>query len=163
VGAHVIYVSFGSNLGNRASAIEQALAALPGAGVRVLRRSRLYRTAAVDVPQAWFLNGVVEAETALLPLQLLRALRRIERQLGSRKLVRRGPRRIDLDILLYGGAIIRTAELNVPHPRMAERRFVLVPLAELAPHVRHPLRGATIAALLAATADRSTVAPWAND
>ena len=157
----LIYLSLGSNLGDRAANLERAIAALPEAGVRVLRRSLLYETEPLDFrAQPWFLNCVVEGQTLLLPRQLLHALQGIERRLRSRKLIPRGPRIIDLDILLYGRSIVRTPEIEVPHPRMTGRSFVLVPLAELAPGLHHPTLGATIAELLAATQDKSSVRPW---
>ena len=157
----LIYLSLGSNLGDRAANLDRAIEALPAVGVRVVRRSSLYETEPVDfLDQPWFLNCVVEAETSLPPEKLLHALQEIERQLGSRKLVARGPRIIDLDVLFYGAAVIRTAEMEIPHPRMAERRFVLVPLAELAPTLRHPVLNATIAELLAVTRDTSIVRIW---
>jgi 2-amino-4-hydroxy-6-hydroxymethyldihydropteridine diphosphokinase len=157
----LIYLSLGSNLGDRAAHLERAIAALPEAGVRTLRRSSLYETEPVDfLAQPWFLNCVVEGETSLMPRQLLHALQGIERLLGSRKLVPSGPRIIDLDILLYSTSRVRTQEMEIPHPRMAERRFVLVPLAELAPELHHPVLGATIAELLAATKDKSGIRPW---
>jgi 2-amino-4-hydroxy-6-hydroxymethyldihydropteridine diphosphokinase len=160
-GGKLIYLSLGSNLGDRAANLQRAITALPGAGVRVLRRSSLYETEPVDfLAQPWFLNCVVEAETSLMPRQLLHALQGIERAFGSRKLVARGPRIIDLDILFYGARMIRTEEMEIPHPRMAQRRFVLVPLAELAPGLRHPVLGATIVDLIAATKDKSTVQLW---
>jgi len=157
----LIYLSLGSNLGDRAANLERAIAALSDAGARVLRRSSIYETEPVDyLAQPWFLNCAVEAETSLPPEQLMAALQEIERLLGSKKLIARGPRIIDLDVLLYGSEIIRTAEMEIPHPRMAERRFVLVPLAELAPALRHPVLQATIAELLAATPDKSVVRAW---
>ena len=156
-----IYLSLGSNLGDRAANLERAIAGLPEAGVNVLRRSSLYATEPVDFPrQQWFLNCAVEAETTLLPRQLLHALQEIERRMGRRKLVVRWPRAIDVDVLLYGSSVIHTRELEVPHPRMAERRFVLAPLAELAPGLEHPALGATIADLLRATPDTSQVRLW---
>lgn len=152
------FLSLGSNVGERAEHIARAIAALNDAGVRVVRQSSLYRTEPVDFEvQSWFLNCAVEAETELMPRQLLRVTRQIERGLGSRKLVRRGPRTIDIDILLYGTARIATPELEIPHPRMAERRFVLVPLVEIAPTLHHPTLRRTIAELLANCPDRSAV------
>jgi 2-amino-4-hydroxy-6-hydroxymethyldihydropteridine diphosphokinase len=156
-----IYLSLGSNLGDRAANIDRAIAALPEAGVRVLRRSALYETEPVDfLAQPWFLNCVVEAETLLAPLELLHALQGIERLLASKKLVPRGPRIIDLDILFYGAKVIHTEQVEIPHPRMALRRFVLVPLAELAPALRHPVLESTITQLLAVTLDKSDVHSW---
>jgi len=157
----IIYLSLGSNLGDRAAQMARAREALAAAGIRVLRQSSLYATEPVDYKaQGWFLNCVVEAETELLPRQLLRALQEIERSLGRRKMARRGPRAMDIDILLYGASVVRAAELEVPHPRMAERRFVLVPFAELAPGVRHPTLHKTMLELLAVTRDRSKVRRW---
>jgi 2-amino-4-hydroxy-6-hydroxymethyldihydropteridine diphosphokinase len=153
-----IYLSLGSNLGNRAANIERAIAALPAAGVRVLRRSSIYETEPVDLlNQPWFLNCVLEGETSLMPQKLLQALQEIAAQIGPPKLIARGPRGIDLDILLYGDRVIATPDLEIPHPRMVNRRFVLVPLAELAPGLRHPSLRATMKDLLAATRDHSEV------
>ena len=98
--------------------------------------------------QRWFLNLVVEAETTLFPMQLLSRTGKIERELGRVRTVPKGPRTIDIDILLYGSAVIRTARLEVPHPRMAERRFVLAPLADLAPDLRHPLTHRSVREML---------------
>ncbi len=154
----LIYLALGSNLGDRASNLERAIEALSEIGVRVLRRSSIYETEPVDfLAQPWFLNCVVEAETSLAPRQLLEELQATERKLGSRKLVPRGPRIIDLDILFYEAAVIHEAGMEIPHPRLAERRFVLVPLAELAPEFRHPVLRKTAAELLSATQDRSAV------
>jgi 2-amino-4-hydroxy-6-hydroxymethyldihydropteridine diphosphokinase len=157
----LIYLSLGSNLGDRAANLERAIEALPEIAVRVLRRSSIYETEPVDlIAQPWFLNCVVEAETSLGPRQLLEALQTIERQLGSKKLVPRGPRIIDLDVLFYSAEVIHEAGIEIPHPRMAERKFVLVPLAELAPELRHPALRKAAAELLAATQDRSAVRIW---
>ena len=157
----LIYLSLGSNVGDRAANLERAIEALPEIAVRVLCRSSIYETEPVDlIAQAWFLNCAVEAETSLEPRQLLEALQIIERQLGSKKLVPRGPRIIDLDVLFYSAEVIHEAGIEIPHPRMAERKFVLVPLAELAPELRHPVLRKTAVELLAATQDRSAVRIW---
>ncbi|MCS7315837.1 MAG: 2-amino-4-hydroxy-6-hydroxymethyldihydropteridine diphosphokinase [Bryobacterales bacterium] len=147
-----IYLSLGSNLGNRERLLEGALARLAAAGIRPLRVSPVYETEPLGRrTQPWFLNLVVEAETDLLPRVLLMRIRRIELELGRRRLAPKGPRPMDIDLLLYGDAIIRSPELTVPHPRMTERRFVLAPLADLAPELRHPVDGRPIRELLEAT------------
>ncbi len=159
--AKKIYLSLGSNLGNRAASIARALEMLATAGVRIVRRSSLYKTEPVEfTAQGWFLNLAAEVETALMPRQLLHAIRRVEQDLGRRRIVRAGPRVLDIDILLYGTSIVRVAELEIPHPRMAERRFVLVPMAELAPGLRHPVLNLTMLELLASTQDRGQVIRW---
>jgi 2-amino-4-hydroxy-6-hydroxymethyldihydropteridine diphosphokinase len=113
--------------------------------------SSIYETAAMDyLSQPDFLNCVAEAETELLPLSLLQRVQRIEREMGRIRGVPKGPRNIDIDILLYGAAIVRSAKLEVPHPRMNQRRFVLEPLCELAPEARHPITRQTFRDLLAA-------------
>ncbi len=156
-----IYLSLGSNLGDREKNLARAITALPERGVRVLRRSSLYETEPVDVRgQPWFLNCVVESETDLMPRQLLQALLGIEREMGRRRRVPRGPRLIDMDILFYGSSIIDLPGLEIPHPRSSERRFVLMPLNELAPTLRHPVLKKTVAELLAETPDRSEVRLW---
>jgi 2-amino-4-hydroxy-6-hydroxymethyldihydropteridine diphosphokinase len=151
-----IYLSLGSNLGARAGNIARALAELPEHGVRVVGRSSLYETEPVEfLAQGWFLNCVVEVETDLAPVELMRALLDIERAMGRERVAPKGPRIIDVDILLYGSRVVREADLEIPHPRMAERRFVLVPFAEIAPGGVHPVLKKTVAELLAETADRS--------
>jgi 2-amino-4-hydroxy-6-hydroxymethyldihydropteridine diphosphokinase len=153
-----VYLALGSNLGNREGYLRRAIAALPPSGVQVQRVSSIYETEPVDfLNQPWFLNCVLEAETTLEPPALLEALRSIESQLGSQKKFAKGPRKIDLDILLYGYETIATPELQVPHPRMLERRFVLTPLAELAPELKHPAWEAPAAVLLERVTDRSQV------
>jgi 2-amino-4-hydroxy-6-hydroxymethyldihydropteridine diphosphokinase len=154
----VVYLSLGSNIGNRMENLRAAIVALPAAGARVRRVSKVYETEPVDyLQQDWFLNCVVEAETQVEAAELLRRLRAIEASTGGAKAFAKGPRIIDLDILFYGDAVIDTAGLQVPHPRMAQRKFVLVPLAEIAPAVRHPISGQTAAEMLQLTADRSGV------
>jgi 2-amino-4-hydroxy-6-hydroxymethyldihydropteridine diphosphokinase len=155
---HTAYLSLGSNLGDRAANICRAIELLAQRGVCVQKQSSIYATEPVDFePQHWFLNRVIAVNTALMPRRLLHAAQETERKMGRARLVRRGPRSIDIDILLYGANVIRTPELEIPHPRMAERRFVLVPLAEVAPSLRHPALGATIRELLAACPDQSRV------
>lgn len=159
--SHTVYLSLGSNLQDRAKNLNDALAALPNAGVRVLKISSMYETEPVDyLDQPWFLNCAVQGETQLDRLSLLRALRGIESNMGSTKLVPKGPRLIDLDILLYDDEILNTPELQIPHPRMLLRRFVLVPLAEIAPKLRHPSWNATVQELLERAPDRSKVRPF---
>lgn len=144
-----IYLGLGSNVGNRTQNLETALAKLAEAGLRLGRVSSVYETEPVGfTAQHWFYNLVVEAETELFPMQLLSRVARIERELGRVRTVRNGPRTIDIDILLYGRAVVRSLKLEIPHPRMAERRFVLAPLAELASDLRHPVTHQTMRALL---------------
>ncbi len=157
----LIYLSLGSNLGDRAANLERAIEALPDVGVKVLRSSSIYETEPVDfLAQPWFLNCVVEARTSLEPRPLLQELQAIERKLGSSKLIPRGPRIIDLDVLFYDDEVIRENGLEIPHPRLAERRFVLVPLVEIAPELLHPVLNVTAATLLANTQDHSAVRVW---
>jgi 2-amino-4-hydroxy-6-hydroxymethyldihydropteridine diphosphokinase len=157
----IIYLSLGSNIGDREGNLEAAVERLEGE-MRILRVSPMYETEPVDyTAQRWFLNLVVEAETALFPLQLLARIQKIERALGRVRAVPKGPRTIDIDILFHGSTVMRTATLEIPHPRIAERRFVLAPLADLAPALRHPVSHRTVRELLDA-APSQTVRPFAR-
>ena len=135
-----VFLSLGANLGEREQTIERAIEALQQAEVRLLVRSSLYETEPQDVKdQPWFLNLVVKCETQLFPHQLLALTQKVESDLGRVPgAIRRGPRTIDVDILLFGNSIVETPQLTIPHPRMLERRFVLEPLVEIAPDLRHP-------------------------
>jgi 2-amino-4-hydroxy-6-hydroxymethyldihydropteridine diphosphokinase len=144
-----VYLSLGSNIGDRQTNLQVAIEQMRAAGIRIVRISPLYETEPVDLTtQRWFLNLVVEAETDLFPLQLVTRTQKIERALGRVRTIPKGPRTIDIDILLYGNAVIRGETLEVPHPRMADRRFVLVPLADLAPQLRHPITHRTVRDML---------------
>lgn len=155
----IAYFSIGSNLGDRYANLRTAIAALQAAHVRLTRQSSIYETEPVDfTEQPWFLNCVLEAETDLSPNELLTTLQGIERRIGRTPSTPKGPRLIDLDILLYGSETIARPELQIPHPRLPSRRFVLVPLAEIAPNLTHPKwHHATAAQLLAQTSDQSAV------
>jgi 2-amino-4-hydroxy-6-hydroxymethyldihydropteridine diphosphokinase len=127
-----VYLGLGANVGDRRDQLRRALKALQGRGVRLRRVSSLYETEPMYVrQQPPFLNAVVEAETDLSPEDLLLAAKEVEREQGRRQRARFGPREIDVDLLLYAGEQRATAELTLPHPRMGERPFVQVPLAEL--------------------------------
>ena len=144
-----VYLSLGSNIGNREANLSAAIECLAAPRLRVLRVSPIYETEPVDyTDQRWFLNLVVEAETTLFPMQLLARIGKIEHELGRVRTVPKGPRTIDIDILLYGKAVVQSATLEIPHPRMAQRRFVLAPLADLAPDLRHPLTHLTVRQML---------------
>jgi 2-amino-4-hydroxy-6-hydroxymethyldihydropteridine diphosphokinase len=128
------YIALGANLGDRHATLQQAMQALGAmAGSGAMRSSRFYRSAPVDAGGPDYLNAVAELTTALTAPDLLRALQALENAAGRQRPYRNAPRTLDLDLLLYGDARIDSAQLSVPHPRMWERAFVLVPLAELAP------------------------------
>ena len=154
------FLSLGSNVGDREANLLEALQRLEAAGIHILRRSSIYETEPQDLrDQPLFLNLVVEVETELFPRMLLARIQAIELGMGRRREVYKGPRTIDIDILLFGKFVIQTPELQVPHPRMSERRFVLEPLAELVPAICHPANGKTILEMLSETSAQ-IVKPW---
>jgi len=153
-----VYLSLGSNLGDRAANLRRALRMLGEAGVRIRRVSSFYKTEPVEFrPQPWFVNCVAEADTELTPFELLNTIKSIERAMGRRPGRPKGPRPIDIDILLYDNVVARSPALTIPHQRLAERRFVLVPLRELEPTVRHPVTQRTVLEMLGDTRDSSRV------
>jgi len=143
------YLALGSNIGDREANLRDAVRRLEAEDLRIARRSSLYETAPQEMlDQPAFLNAVVGIETSLFPMQLLGRIRNIEREMGRRRVIPKGPRNIDIDILFYGRSVIDTPQLQVPHPRIAQRRFVLEPLGEIAPDLRHPLTGKTAVEML---------------
>lgn len=144
------YIGFGSNIGDRLSFIRHALHLLSQTdGITIKEISSLYETEPVgNEDQSLFLNGAVELDTYLSPQKLLRKLKEIETDVGRQHRTRWGPREIDLDLLIYGKMCLQTPELIIPHPEMYNRRFVLTPLAEIAPNLLHPTLKKTIQLLL---------------
>jgi len=139
-----------SNLGGREAQLREAQTRLSVAG-SIAAASSLYETEPVEyIEQPWFLNYAVLLETTLSPQELMSAILNIEEQMGRRRLVKKGPRSIDIDILLFGDVVLKSDALTIPHPEMHRRRFVLEPLAEIAPEVVHPVLHKSIRELLAA-------------
>lgn len=143
-----VYLSLGSNVGDREAHLRNALARLDAAG-RVLAMSSFYETEAVEfTEQPWFLNCAVALETRETPQQLITILLSLEKEMGRERIQKKGPRSIDIDILIFGDTVMDSEELTIPHPAMHRRRFVLEPLAEIAPQLRHPVMKKTIRELL---------------
>jgi 2-amino-4-hydroxy-6-hydroxymethyldihydropteridine diphosphokinase len=160
-GAPSVFLGLGANVGDREANLLAARRGLEERGFRVTAASSLYLTEPVDAPpQAWFVNAVVGGESALSPEELLQACLDTERELGRVRAEPRGPRTIDVDLLLYEDVVREGPGLVVPHPRMHERRFVLVPLAEIAPAARHPILGLTAVEMLRRCPDRAHVHPY---
>jgi len=158
--AHHVYIGIGSNLGDRKSNTVEAMdrvSKLPD--TRIVRASSLYESEPLGDAKTWFVNSAIEIETGMSTDQLLKKLKAIEAAMGRKRVKgkRWGSRIIDLDILLTDGEVIEKRSLKVPHPEMHKRRFVLMPLAELAPHVVHPQLGQTVSALLAGVKDGKRV------
>jgi 2-amino-4-hydroxy-6-hydroxymethyldihydropteridine diphosphokinase len=145
----LVYLSLGSNLGDREKFLREAISRLGELG-SVTRVSALYETEPVEVAgqQPWFLNCALAMETELMPLDFLNRMLGVERSMGRIRAAPKGPRTIDIDILFFGNEVLETPELTVPHPAMQHRRFVLAPLAEIAPDVVHPVLKCTVRHLL---------------
>ena len=147
---HQVYIGIGSNVGNKRENFFEAvtrLAKLPD--TRVLKESSLYESEPLGDAKEWYVNGAVEIETRFKPDMLLKKFKNIERAMGRKKIKKRwGARVIDLDILLYDSAVVKKKNLRIPHPEMPTRKFVLIPLSEIAPQVIHPELGVTISEML---------------
>jgi 2-amino-4-hydroxy-6-hydroxymethyldihydropteridine diphosphokinase len=157
----LVYIGIGSNLGDKVANCLRAITAIVAdRRNRIVRCSPLYQTEPVGKKeQDWFVNGAFAVETSMEPRELLDFLLAIEKMMGRVRGERWGPRVIDLDILIFGNEVINQGDLQIPHPRLHERRFVLVPLWDIAPHLVHPLLGKTISQILSALPGEEKVLP----
>lgn len=159
---HSVYIGFGSNIGDRLTHIQNAIKFLSKTeGITLQKISSIYTTDPIGYEeQAQFLNGVAAIQTTLSPLSLLHTLKDIETAVGRKHRIRWGPREIDLDILIYGDSCVQTEKLIIPHPEMHLRRFVLVPLAEIASNLRHPVLQESVQTLLGRLEDDKSVSEF---
>jgi 2-amino-4-hydroxy-6-hydroxymethyldihydropteridine diphosphokinase len=154
----IYFLSLGSNLGSRAKNLAAAVRFIREHGVEVLRASSAYETEPVDhLDQPWFLNQVLQVRSSLSPFALLKLAKSIEARMKRVPTVAKGPRTIDIDILFADDLIVDLPDLAIPHPRLAQRNFVLVPLCEIAPEFRHPVLGKTIRELALSSSDPARV------
>lgn len=155
-----VYLSLGSNLGDKGGNIQKALVSLERWGIKILRSSKIYETEPVGFKdQPWFYNVAVYVDTTLTPEETLKAVSAIEQSLGRQRGKLNGPRKIDIDILLYDDVVLDTEGLIIPHPRAHERNFVLVPMSEIAEEVVHPVLKKTVGEILKECSDRAIVRP----
>ena len=154
----IYFLGLGSNLGNRAKNLAEAARLLRENGVEVFRASSVYETEPVDrLDQPWFLNQALKVLYSLDPYALLEVVKSIEVRMKRVPTAAKGPRTIDIDILLAGDIVLDTPDLVIPHPRLAQRNFVLVPLCEIAPEIRHPVLAKTVRELASSSSDPSQV------
>lgn len=155
------HISLGSNIGERETNLAQAIALLKKNGVNIVKKSSIYETYPVgDQEQPWFLNQVLEVQTESEPRTFLRLVKNIEKKMGRTRSTPKGPRCIDIDILLAENKIVQSEDLNIPHPELANRNFVLVPFKEIAFDAIHPICKEKIGVLWRKSKDRSVVRPY---
>ncbi len=152
------FLSLGSNIGDREKNLKEACFLLEKSQIKILKSSSLYETQPVDYSsQPWFLNQMLEVRSGLFPEDLLDVIKKIETKLGRIKSIPKGPRKIDIDIILAGQTVLQTSRLKIPHPQMHKRNFVLIPLGEMASDVKHPVLKKTIKTLILDSDDPSEI------